>query len=42
MIDLEEKYICRLIPDFGKKTLVVLALIDDVKTIKQEIKAKVN
>lgn len=32
---MEQKYNCRLISDFGKKTLTVLALFDDVKTIKQ-------
>jgi len=35
LIDMEEKYVCRLIPDFNKKELKVLALFNDVRMIRQ-------
>lgn len=40
LFDLEEKYNCRLLPNFNEKTLLVQTNYENLKKIKEEIKAK--
>ena len=42
LFDLEEKYTCRLLPNFNDKILMVQTRFENRKKIAEEVKAKVN